>query len=444
MSSGLGRADRAVLDTANMQHVALCLRRLKQNRQQRRWLGPRNRYAVDPVGTIESEIKGGSLARPRQLAEYVAISSPLHLWDGWTYLGLALLSQCRGSIENVRHLAYYAELRAAMALLATHGIGIFKDHHFVIDSGGRVRDLKRRPTHDAAWKYLDHFAERADTISLVGDAVVVGGANVRDWLEHLPGVSGWRPVGSAFLKAMGLDLARMTDDRMARNEASYRPTGVLSIHSLDAALDLDFVIETVRLLEPSGVGGGFEMLDQFMLRSLLEEASRAARGDSSTRPISKAIIDSAVDTLIGPSRGSSSMKDFLARKTVSDDPMALRAAVAAGSPLGHEYHLEMVGRACILLRIATATVGKLLRYANLRLDDVRFWWVPVGQSQGFWNQEPIDLDALTLWQEIEIGLSELEQVRTQGFQSRVDLLKGAEAGLMAATNVAALALVGAD
>ena len=82
------------------------------------WLS-RNRYRHDIVRTVTAE--AANALDGRKLADYAAASIPLHLSDGWCLLARAAGAVTNGDWPNAIHLGYYAELRAAMALLATQG-----------------------------------------------------------------------------------------------------------------------------------------------------------------------------------------------------------------------------------------------------------------------------------------------------------------------------------
>jgi len=84
---------------------------------------------VKKIGTVEAredvrptEVAAGTIQSPTQLSEYIAASCLLHCSDGWSYLGRAISALLRGDPHRARHLAYYAELRAATALLAKVGV----------------------------------------------------------------------------------------------------------------------------------------------------------------------------------------------------------------------------------------------------------------------------------------------------------------------------------
>ena len=70
---------------------------------------------------LEDDAKAARINEPH-FREYVAASAPTHLIDGWSYLARAIDALLRGDAPAAVHLGYYAELRAAMSLLAGGGI----------------------------------------------------------------------------------------------------------------------------------------------------------------------------------------------------------------------------------------------------------------------------------------------------------------------------------
>jgi len=69
---------------------------------------------------------GPSAAERDELAQYLALSSAAHVLDGWRYIAQSSMAFLSGSRTQALHLAYYAELRAGLAILAQSGIGILK------------------------------------------------------------------------------------------------------------------------------------------------------------------------------------------------------------------------------------------------------------------------------------------------------------------------------
>src|ERR1700685_1183046 len=116
--------DCLTIQSLSRANVEMTLSGLRRFARQYKWVGTTNRYSLDTVGKISSDSSaGGKIRNPRHLSQYIAASCILHCSDGWSYLGKAIMSLLRGDPHRCRHLAYYAELRAVMSLVATEGIG---------------------------------------------------------------------------------------------------------------------------------------------------------------------------------------------------------------------------------------------------------------------------------------------------------------------------------
>ena len=105
------------------------------------WLGKRNRYKQSCMKQLSADFRPGARVSHRHLSEYIAASAVVHNFDGWSYLGRALGSLLVGDQDGARHLAYYAELRAAMAVLASEGIGVFGNEHVVVSPKGKCLQM---------------------------------------------------------------------------------------------------------------------------------------------------------------------------------------------------------------------------------------------------------------------------------------------------------------
>ncbi len=184
-----------------------------------RWVGERNWYVIDTKKKIAFESKAGALKRPRQLSQYIAASCLLHCTDGWSYLGKAISSLLRGDPHRARHLAYYAELRAAMSLLATTGVGVFDRYHFVIDAPNSVAALRAQSsTHVFVWDCLEYWCAQPMSGDLFASIVRPNGRTLDDWLAPLGGGSVAAPQAKEWFLQWGMDLQLPTEDREARNE----------------------------------------------------------------------------------------------------------------------------------------------------------------------------------------------------------------------------------
>ena len=139
------------LDSANVGKTFYGLRRFIKRQG---WIGKNNKYSIDTVKKIVAKSKAGHIQEARHLSQYIAASCVLHCADGWAYLGKAILAVLRGDPHRSRHFGYYAELRAAMSLLASEGIGVFDKKHAVIDARNSVALFTGNyGTHQFAWDF---------------------------------------------------------------------------------------------------------------------------------------------------------------------------------------------------------------------------------------------------------------------------------------------------
>src|SRR6476661_7745516 len=114
-----------IVGEASPEAVRTAATRLSTRLADEIWLASNSRYLSETDAKLSQDIgrkvsvsHAQGSAKASQLAEYVAASAILHCSDGWGYLGRAMGAQLQGDIGTSRHLAYYAELRAAMSLLA--------------------------------------------------------------------------------------------------------------------------------------------------------------------------------------------------------------------------------------------------------------------------------------------------------------------------------------
>lgn len=372
------------------------MRRLQRHYVEHRWLHPKNRYRVATIATIKRDLDSGSV-NSRNLTEYVAASAPLHSCDGWAFLGRALASHVRGDPETAKHLAYYAELRAAMALLATQGIGIFKSRHFVIDGNGKAVVYSKKPTHEIAWDSLEGWAGTPGAAALLGDILLPAGRPIGDWVDRLPGASSWSPIAIDWLLSMGLDLKALRDDHDRRNEVSYRPTRLNKRTAMAPREAAAILREFWMLLEPSPPRA-FAAVDRSLLRITVEKAFRATSGFSpkqASRRYSQSVSTMVQSMVGGPE--AQLLNEFLSRTSEGDDPQVIQIARARMTKGDQNEHIGVIGRAFLLLRVASGAVKTTLSEAGVNLDDLAFWWQDYGRERGLWRDAPDPNDLMDQW-----------------------------------------------
>ena len=126
----LNHQQKKILRTASNDSVINVLAGLNRCFRRNRWVSSTNRYIVKTIPKLKRH-NLNDVNHNRDLASYIAVSAILHCFDGWIYLGNAISALSSGDAHTSHHLAYYAELRAAMSLLAGEGIGVFSNKHYV-------------------------------------------------------------------------------------------------------------------------------------------------------------------------------------------------------------------------------------------------------------------------------------------------------------------------
>ena len=366
-------------------------------RRYRQWLSRRHPYR-DAVAALDRSAS----VDPPKLGEYIAASAPLHLTDGWNYLSQAFGAVAHGDRYTAYHLAYYAELRAAMALLASEGIGVFNRRHIALDGNLAATEF-RGNTHRATWAILSAWSEETGRATRLLDSILLGSQSLGDWLEDA-GVS--QPVRTVvakrWLEAWSVDLRLFSRDTVRRNELSYRPTRIQTpVTPVGAHSEMVTpLLNAWTALEPvTSVGAALDP-------SLLREALRFVVDDGRSQHQS---LDDAIAAL----------KDKM--------PTALYAAVSHDAPNFTEIFANaaiesapgpaatpVLARALLMLRLASAGVAAFLSTAPVTKADLEFWWMPFGVDLGLWASPPEDTDELSdLWADVERAIEDAEGAVSQ-------------------------------
>ena len=409
----LTAGQKNILRKSNRVSIQVVLGRLALHIRRNRWLGNNNTYRRNCIKVLE-EHKGGQL-RPinhRHLSEYIVASAPLHCADGWSFLGRALDCHAQGDADAARHLGYYAELRGAMSLLATEGIGVFSRRHFVVESPQRCQEVKPpKGTHAIAWLALEHWSGLRRSTDLLATVIEPGGMPLVEWLDAFQGArSTWQPIGTEWLETWGLDLRRLSDDRDARNEASYRPTRVNARAFLDVFDSSSFMRSLWAICEPS-TPSRFGLLDRHLLRLSLEQAFEAVTGKKAKDDPSgfRGRVATMLYRVAPSGLPTDEWRRFLTRDVQAEDSVLTteaRGTVAVRDP---RHHIQVMARAVLLLRVATGACALLLREASFGRSELEFWWKNLGEERGLWEpgDEPDEL--LNLWADVDMALSDMHQ-----------------------------------
>ena len=416
-NASLKAQQKSFLCRASSDGLVAALWRLKDYFPHGRWLGANNKYGRHSLKALTADTNAERDPWSKHLSEYVASSVILHCVNGWSFLGRAVHCHSLADLDQARHLAYYAELRAAMSLLGAEGIGIFNNRHVVVESSGNCLVVPKPwiRTHQFTWLALEHWSGLQRSADLLSGAIRPGGIPLENWLQSFgPSGSGSqiRPIGNKWLTSWGLDLQRFTDDREARNEASYRPNTIYPVQSLDCSESAMFLRNLWNLCEP-GLSSNFEALDRHLLRLSLEAAFRAIMG----RTVQQANTDYTgwISSLLNGLNFRDGVRDewesFLKRELDPCDPGLLQEARETSDIRHSRHHLHVIARAALLLRIATAASARLVRDAEYSREELEFWWSDLGLSRGLWASSDEPVSFTDLWQDVRDALDDLDSWR---------------------------------
>ena len=333
-----------------------------------------------------------------ELAEYIAVSVPLHVMDGFSFLGRAVDAALRCDSDTARHLAYYAELRAAMAILASEGIGVFNNAHFEVTSCSSI--VQTGPvggTHRAAWALFNEWAATSGAGQLIGDAIRFDGISLAAWFDGCFPVNSTQGLAAEWLRQWGIDLLQMQADRDSRNEASYRPAG-LRAQMPALGPTVDAITSLWRMFEPEPTGR-FNNMDAYLIRKGIEV-------DNTALPYHRP-LEEVVDGVPGVTL---QQREFILRIRATEDPKIIELSTGTSEISASTHHLEVIGRASLLLRVACGAGNRLLQAGGAGRSDLEFWWDSVGRARGLWDTTPMDFG--DLWDDVQGHLDDLRMSAT--------------------------------
>jgi hypothetical protein len=400
--------DKRTINRLIRRHVAETASGLKATFRASRWTTTTNRYSTNTVATLETEIDTGRAPNRRDLSQYIAASGLLHASDGWSYLGKALIALLKGDPHRARHLAYYAELRAASALLATEGIGVFNKYHFALTARDVATKLNtEHGTHLFSWECLDHWATRPSSGQLFAEMIRPYGATLADWFLPVGGTSAIAPQAQAWFRQWGVDLRNFSDDRNARNVSSYQPDGIPDAWYIEGRDTLEFARDLWASLEPSTLSK-FETIDLSILRITVEALfnSRTGRQANSNPVQFKQFAEPIVKGQgLSPDTERQLLR-FLMRGTSPHDPLIFSRSqqLATDANTGAQ---AVISRATLLLRVASGSITMLLREAGYDAASIAFWAEGLGRGRGLWDSNSAG-NPLDLWADVTPALAEVE------------------------------------
>ena len=389
----LGRASRSAIRQA--------IPGLKKHWGNDSWLSSKNPYRKDIKEGISQPLKSS------HLSEYIAASAIVHCFDDWSYLGRALEAEMSGDPNTARHLGYYSELRAAMSLLASEGIGVVdRNNHIIVETPQKCIKLdKSSGTHKFAWDALETWAG-VSSADMLFQVIRPGGIPLQNWLGQFGG--GGQFVAEKWLLQWGLTYHSFRMTKKARNLASYQPSSFVSpkprtIHDIMISIS-----QLWEMCDPEG-SGGFPILDRHLLRIGLEMLMPLPRKTRRAQVYHRR-VENMLNGL-GLSDGSRKQwSEFLNYEREKKTPQIIQDANKKDSPDHPSYSKQMLARATLLLRVATGLSADLLDQAGPTVKaDLEFWWQSQAVRRRLWPEEEPVNSFPDLWQDVKGALESIDE-----------------------------------
>jgi hypothetical protein len=265
-------------------------------------------------------------------------------------------------------------------------------------------------THAITWKALEYWAELKRSADLIGSSIRVNGITLEEWLENFPVHGSLRAVGKKWLRTWGLDLRLLSGDQDIRNEASYRPTKLTERLMLDAEDSADFICAVWSLCEPSA-HAPFSNLDRHLLRLALEETFYSVRGTTAAAnaPQFRSDVTGMLSQILSDPATRHKWLSFLIRTSEPHDPVILSEARKTDQIDAPRQHLQMISRAALLLRVASAANSRLMQEAHVSGADVKFWWSAMGEERGLWMKGKQPTNLTDLWADVEAAVKNIAE-----------------------------------
>gem|GEM_PF-1742148 len=380
-------------------------------------IGPRNKYAIDLIGETKLPTFSTGNVDVNELSQYIASSILVHSFDGWNFISRSFDALFAGDAATAIHMAYYSELRGAMSILASEGIGVFNRKHLFFDHGNvgivftQNSANKALTTHLAAKELMDEWASLANKKQVVFDCIQVNNRSLTEWITasgHSTTSGYASSLLGEWLRLWSIDL-KLDVDQQLRNETSYRPH--YSIPSPHIKERLNEVMDIWINLEP-GDGSYYQSLDTHLLRLSLESLFKMSTGRTHRHRTFTGFIDSIFNNL-GESK-EQILYEFLFRRTSPHDNFLLAEAKkdALDPSVNFTNPMPLICRAIILQRFATGIAKIIYTKSKVNFANLKFWWQDAAFKYGLISENPSDLTPIDLYSDVADSIKEIQENAT--------------------------------
>ena len=239
-----------------------------------------------------------------------------------------------------------------------------------------------------------------------------------------------------------LGTTHLAKDRGLRNRASYDPSELLGYRYPGDGETVKFVLDTIQTLEPSGIRGGFGVLDQQLLGHAIDQQFEASTGSKPRDDFEsyRNEVDTMLRNIGNEHLTGEGTRQYLIRDRHQVNRQSLVQRASTRDDVGDPRPL--LSRAAVLLRVATGTANEFMRVSNIDLDHTGSWWERRAQRIGLWNSGDRPDEVIDVWADVHFAMEVLEAwYEEQSCQTR-DLFSKRAGELWEITNVGRLALIG--
>lgn len=318
------------------------------------------------------------------VVNYISALSLMHCLDAWKFIGRAFQSVTSGDSPTACHLAYYAELRAAISILASQGIAIFRDHYTIVKTDGTYEHCQLlgengivKGTHEIAWILLGRLCYDTNFTEILSRIICVDDYELNDFLQDFGYAnSSLKEFWSKSLSEWGIDLKLMNQERNRRNTASYLPNWFIRKQDSPFKEVVKFSSGIWKNLEYSNES--FTNLDRALFKKTLEALRRSKHWTEQDYFME---LDKVLK-IKGISQNFS-LYEYLHK---NDNPDFLNQAGNQNPKLFPGYEISMMSRAVLLSRIALGTVKLLLDDCNSLPAGVNNILLEYGTRQGIFDR----------------------------------------------------------
>jgi hypothetical protein len=356
-----------------------------------------------------------------EFSEFLSSTALLQCSDAWSLLGRSAGSLLLGDVTSALHMAYYAELRATMSLLAAEGIYIGVNEALYLNRSNGVAFLSRGGTHQIIWPLLEQWRMSPYCTKLMNAIIEPYGTSLQRWSGTAVSNSGF-PTLDKIVQAASLDQKYLDTDHDLRNMVSYRPANLEFEAEPDLSLgdSIEVITSLWQYLEP-GDSTEFPAIDDELLRdTLVAQFMPFSDDNNDSEPLDDNYSKFDWSAWIEHNSPNSDLSELNRERLKSVQPNEVRSdskllndakidAIEATSWI--ESARGVLSRALMICRFATGAAESLIDNANVDVDFTRTWINSVSLGRGLSVELQDRENAKDLWSDVQLAIDEVNPMQ---------------------------------